>query len=273
MASTVHMTSDKPVYISSEVSLFLKYSLFALNVLFWSVGLFMVIIGIYAQRQKTFDSIEKTLPWFLDPVNILIFIGIVIFLLAFLGWFGALRENIIILRIFEYTIDIILIAEVAICIYIAIDRRRVKEAIGGVLKKMIPKYRDDEDLQSLIDWVQQNMKCCGARNEEDWDQNIYFNCSTKFSPEKCGVPFSCCINYKKEFNRQCGYNVRSKEHLDTKASKIYLRGCVDGITNLFTDNLLLFIFLAIAVILLQLITTQLAHFLVNGIVRQKMKWE
>lgn len=36
--------------------------------------------------------------------------------------------------------------------------------------------------------------CCGAQGPDDWDFNIYFNCSSESkSREKCGVPFSCCI--------------------------------------------------------------------------------
>lgn len=36
-------------------------------------------------------------------------------------------------------------------------------------------------------------ECCGAFGPEDWNLNIYFNCTdTNLSREKCGVPFSCC---------------------------------------------------------------------------------
>lgn len=34
-------------------------------------------------------------------------------------------------------------------------------------------------------------KCCGGKNTNDWDQNIYFNCTSPGN-EACGVPFSCC---------------------------------------------------------------------------------
>lgn len=36
--------------------------------------------------------------------------------------------------------------------------------------------------------------CCGARGPNDWNLNIYFNC-TDLNPsrERCGVPFSCCV--------------------------------------------------------------------------------
>lgn len=40
-------------------------------------------------------------------------------------------------------------------------------------------------------WLQ--WECCGAFGADDWNLNIYFNCTDgNPSREKCGVPFSCC---------------------------------------------------------------------------------
>lgn len=62
------------------------------------------------------------------------------------------------------------------------------------------------------------MQCCGgATGPNDWDNNIYFNCSSlillnglQYRPtEACGVPYSCCIqsdNFVR--NSQCGYGIR-----------------------------------------------------------------
>lgn len=37
--------------------------------------------------------------------------------------------------------------------------------------------------------------CCGAKDPNDWNLNVYFNCSdSNLSRERCGVPFSCCIS-------------------------------------------------------------------------------
>lgn len=41
---------------------------------------------------------------------------------------------------------------------------------------------------STLQW-----ECCGAFGADDWNLNIYFNCTdSNPSREKCGVPFSCC---------------------------------------------------------------------------------
>lgn len=261
----------------SEVSLIIKYTLFALNVLFWLFGLVMVLIGVYAKSEKAYGGIGSALPWFMDPANLFIIVGAIIFTLAFLGCIGSLRENIALLKSFEYTIDILLLLEIALAIYVFVDKKKVKNNVEGVLKKTIPKYRDDVDFQSIIDWTQENMKCCGISDDTDWDLNIYFNCTRRKypNPERCGVPFSCCKNYKTELNRQCGYKMREKENEDIKDSKIYTRGCVDAALSylLNEESLVLLVCVAGAVVLLQLVTTGLAHHLVDGIRRQKSRWD
>ena len=55
----------------------------------------------------------------------------------------------------------------------------------------IEHYRDDADLQNLIDSIQQNFRCCGGYSYHDWNANKHFNCSV-VTVESCGVPFSCC---------------------------------------------------------------------------------
>ena len=61
------------------------------------------------------------------------------------------------------------------------------------------------------------LQCCGIEGPHDWDQNVYFNCSSASvgSREACGVPFSCCKPKVDELikNVQCGYDVRRQDYV------------------------------------------------------------
>ena len=254
-----------------------KYILFFLNILFWLLGLVMVLAGAYARAMKSYQQIGSALPWFMDPANIFILIGIVIFTLAFIGCIGSLRENTVLLKIFEIVIDVLLLAEIALALYVYFDRTRVQKNVEKLFHKTIPKYRDDEDFQSIMDWTQQTMKCCGVRDYNDWEENIYFNCTatSEKNPERCGVPFSCCKNFEKDMNRQCGHKMRDPSTDAVRNNVIYTGGCVNAFFEYFLseDNLVLLSVIAGAVVVLQLVTTGLAHNLCDGIRKQKGKWD
>ena len=58
----------------------------------------MIGVGVFAKTEKSYGGIGKSLPWFMDPANLFIIIGAIVFTLAFLGCIGSLRENIALLR-------------------------------------------------------------------------------------------------------------------------------------------------------------------------------
>ena len=144
-----------PQKSKSEVNLLVKYILFSLNILFWLFGVVMILVGIYAKREKSLGELASTLPWFMDPANLFIVCGCIVFVFAFLGCVGSLRENITVLRGFEYIVITTLVLEIVVAIYCYADRARVQKNLGDVLKVTIPKYRDDADLQVslLIDAI------------------------------------------------------------------------------------------------------------------------
>jgi len=66
----------------------------------------MVLVGVYAKTQKSLGEIGNTLPWYMDPANIFIIIGSIVFILAFLGCIGSLRENICLLKTVSLNISV-----------------------------------------------------------------------------------------------------------------------------------------------------------------------
>lgn len=99
---------------------------------------------------------------------------------------------------------------------------QIKEQATDGLRAFITHYREDPDQQNLIDWIQEDwLQCCGIEGPKDWDNNNYFNCSSRAvgSREACGVPFSCCKRQPNEIirNKQCGYDVRKEGYVSVFA--------------------------------------------------------
>eukprot|EP00112_Aurelia_sp_Birch-Aquarium-sp1_P006284 Seg1696.3 transcript_id=Seg1696.3/GoldUCD/mRNA.D3Y31 product=Tetraspanin-33 protein_id=Seg1696.3/GoldUCD/D3Y31 len=259
---------------SSAVSPCIKYTLFFLNTLFWLVGLALLFVGIYARTLKDLGTVFKsTIDWYFDPTIYIIFFGALTFIIAFLGCIGALRENICMLKSFEYIIYFLLLLEIggAVGLYFAKDL--AKKKVKTALLETVPKYRDDLDLQSIIDFFQEKVKCCGINGYNDWEKNEYFKCGSP-GAEGCGVPYSCCKNFATNLNTQCGYKVRDKSQSDAeRRSKIYVTGCVDATINLALskNNMYTILGIGAGIVLLQLITTGLAHNLIVGVRTQLQK--
>ncbi|XP_016105702.1 tetraspanin-5 [Sinocyclocheilus grahami] len=156
------------------------------------------------------------------------------FVLGFAGCIGALRENAFLLKFFSVFLGIIFFLELTAGVLAFVFKDWIKDQLKFFINNNIRAYRDDIDLQNLIDFTQDYWECCGAFGPEDWNLNIYFNCTdTNLSREKCGVPFSCCTKDPAEdvINTQCGYDIRAKDDNEQKMF-IHTKGCVPH-SNMF----------------------------------------
>lgn len=128
----------------------------------------------------------------------LVFLGVIVFSMSFAGCLGALRENLCLLKLYSLMLLILFIGEIVLSTVAFVFPNSLSHYLKDTLAKdPLMKYRDDANLQNLIDVIQRELKCCGISDAgyKDWSQNIYFNCSiSNPSPEKCAVPYSCCRN-------------------------------------------------------------------------------
>ncbi|XP_071953754.1 tetraspanin-5-like [Antedon mediterranea] len=256
---------------SSEVSLFVKYLLFFANVLFWLLGIALIGAGAWAWYERgVFDNLNQLTSVTIDPVLLLIAPGGVIFVLAFAGCIGALRENISLLRFYSVILGVIFFSEVAVGVLAYVYRDKLETQVSDTIDNIIRNYRDNVDLQDLIDFLQSYFQCCGGRTYKDWDKNLYFNCSLTKSPDACGVPFSCCRNQGMVVNTQCGYGVRN-EGMDANRI-VYTEGCVDVIRQWIVDNFIKIVAAIAVVLLVEIFGVCFSQSLVNDIQHQKAKW-
>jgi len=263
-----------------------KYILFATCSFFWMVSLLMIGGSIWAWNEKgLLDGLGFLNFTNFDPIIIIFTLGVVIFLITFFGATGSLRENVVLLRIFYILLGFVIIAEVVIGVLAFLYKEKFIEYFERFMKTAISKYREDPDLQAVIDLVQSYLKCCGAFDITDWDSNIYFLCNStvqlngvSYQPaEQCGVPFSCCRTTQSSFevvNRQCGYGARSPT-LPTKTRNelIYIDGCLILFKNWIVSNMTVLAIGGAFLFSCQITPCKMSHDLVKCIEESKLFWK
>ncbi|XP_053912772.1 tetraspanin-33 isoform X5 [Cuculus canorus] len=264
----------------SFVSPAVKYVLFFFNTLFWAISMVMMAVGVYARLLKHAEAAMACLA--VDPAVLLIVVGILTFLITFCGCVGSLRENICLLQVLaagvlgfvfsdkvrmargQYGSQPVPLSDVlSIVPVVPKARGKVSEIINGA----IVHYRDDLDLQNLIDFGQKEFSCCGGVSYKDWSQNMYFNCTAANpSRERCSVPFSCCLQDPDEavVNTMCGQGMQARSYLEASAF-IYTNGCIDTLVNWVHSNLFLLGGVALGLAVPQLVGILLAQILVSQI--------
>ncbi|XP_024905163.1 tetraspanin-14 isoform X1 [Pteropus alecto] len=262
LAGLLHLGSTGCAGTSSEKSV--KF-----HSKYWLAGVAFLGAGLWAWSEKGVlsDLTKVTRLHGIDPVVLVLIVGVVMFTLGFAGCVGALRENICLLKFFCGAIVLIFFLELAVAVLAFLFQDWVRDRFREFFESNIRSYRDDIDLQNLIDSLQKANQCCGAYGPEDWDLNVYFNCSgASYSREKCGVPFSCCVPdpAQKVVNTQCGYDVRTQ--LKSKWDEfIFTKGCIQALEGWLPRNIYIVAGVFIAISLLQIFGIFLARTLISDI--------
>ncbi|VDK82712.1 unnamed protein product [Litomosoides sigmodontis] len=172
---------DDNFAIQSNVNRWLKYGIFSLSYLFllFSIGLFA--LGIWAQMAKSgvlvdlkkFDS--KNVVLFLEPTALITVIAIIIVIISFCGAIGSLRDNCFYLMVYECMLGCLIITYLMLIVTTIFNGFVLLRVIEITIEDIIILYRDEPDLQLLVDWIQINFKCCGVHSPHDWNNNIYFS--------------------------------------------------------------------------------------------------
>ncbi|XP_038599733.1 tetraspanin-15 [Tachyglossus aculeatus] len=211
----------------------LKFTLITYSTLFWLIGGLVLSVGIYAEveRQK-YKTLESA---FLAPAIILILLGIVMFIVSFIGVLASLRDNLSLLRGFMFILVICLIIELIGGVVALIFRTQTIDFLNDNIRRGIKNYYDDLDFKNIMDFFQEQFKCCGGEDYKDWGKNQYHDCTSP-GPLACGVPYTCCIRNKTDvINTMCGYQTIDQERLSVR-DVIYIRGCTNAVLIWFTDN-------------------------------------
>jgi len=168
-----------------------KYLLLFFNFLFVIAGILLVTGGALSHvgYDKYMDlAREADLDSYKAPPILMMVIGSIIFVIAFLGCCGAMRENNCMMMTYALILGILLIAEITIAVLAHVYKDDFRKELGKGLKKSMMEYGyNDTPLNEGWDSMQQNLKCCGVDSYLDWAE-------TTWNPNPLNrVPTSCCI--------------------------------------------------------------------------------
>lgn len=211
-----------------------KYFMFFFNVLFWISGVGLVVLGCLGELlYGDYKNITQT--GFTSASFILIGVGSVTGLLGFAGCYGAIRENYFMLKCFSYLLVLLLIAEIALGLWLYFAHFNLHKFLQDFLSNILSKYEDDKDIRELINRIQREHECCGSKSYKDWyhsdwnaqrqNKSVYYWVNN--------VPQSCCLSNTTHLE-SCGNN------LDT-ASKpaekfVHTEGCLQ-LKGIFSKHL------------------------------------
>ncbi|XP_055286538.1 tetraspanin-17 isoform X2 [Moschus berezovskii] len=134
-----------------------KYFLFGFNIVFWVLGALFLAIGLWAWSEKGVLSNISALTDLggLDPVWLFVVVGGVMSVLGFAGCIGALRENTFLLKFFSVFLGLIFFLELATGILAFVFKDWIRDQLNLFINNNVKAYRDDIDLQNLIDFAQE----------------------------------------------------------------------------------------------------------------------
>ncbi|RXM35781.1 Tetraspanin-14 [Acipenser ruthenus] len=214
-------------YKNAEVSCCYKYLMFSYNIVFWLVGAAFLGIGFWAWSEKGVlsDLSQVTRQNGFDPVWVVLVVGTVTFVLGFAGCVGALRENICMLKFFCGVIGVIFFLELTAGVLAFVFQDTLREWISDFFLTNVKGYRDDIDLQNLIDSLQRT-------------QTVV--------------------------NTQCGYDIRARPEREWN-TVIHVKGCIPALEGWLPRNLYIVAGVFIIISLLQMLGIFLARTLIGDI--------
>jgi CD63 antigen len=157
----------------------IKFVLFVFNLLCALCGIALLAIGIiYLIDLKEFDKIVEELS--AEGITaVTIALGAIIFLIAFLGCCGAIRESYCMILTYSVVIGLLLIAKIVIAVIVLVKRDEVQLEVEKVFDKLWNQRETDTTTKDFIFKIQESLECCGYNDFNDYSPlNIY--------------PDSCC---------------------------------------------------------------------------------
>ena len=159
----------------------MKYLLFSFNLIFVIAAIALIAVGAYVQIKLT-DYYDFFGNDYTGPGIVLIVVGALIFLIAFFGCMGAVKENYCMTMTFAFILGIIFIMMIAGGIAAYVLRNEAEDEVKRILTDAEQNYDSASGVRKAWDKLQTEFSCCGVVSASEWTA---YNLTTVY-------PTSCC---------------------------------------------------------------------------------
>lgn len=222
-----------------------KYLLFCFNLLFAFSGITILTVGVIFHIAYSHYS-NFVYPSFQIAPLVLIGVGVVIFIVAFFGCCGAVKENQCMIITFSILLVAIFILEVSAGVFGYIRRNEVGTMLEDKLNTTIYEYYKNEEIRKTWDIAQHEGECCGIRGPKDW--HLVMKNDT--------LPHTCCPNTADDGS--C--TITTPNH--------YTASCFDKLRDMFSNYATVIGGIAIGISVFQLVGVLFACVLARSIRRE-----
>ncbi|KAF5307910.1 hypothetical protein FQR65_LT06477 [Abscondita terminalis] len=142
-------------------------------------------------------------PSFESAPILLIIVGVIVFIVAFFGCCGAVKENHCMIITFSAFLIIIFCLEMAAGIAGYVRRNDIEDMLDTHLNNTMHEYYNKADAKRSWDIMQHELKCCGMNGPSDWAEIIHNNSL----PHTCCPPdvteSPCTTQYPDKYEKSC----------------------------------------------------------------------
>ncbi|KAM7300903.1 tetraspanin-6 [Ixodes scapularis] len=170
---------------------FMKLLLMTFNVIFGVMGMVLLILGVW-MNASLYHFLRLSADYNQHMPLVFIVTGIVVVVVSILACIGTAKGQSAILYIFGGVLILVFLAELTAGIVGYVYIRQVKEGIGRGMNSSMVHYGAGGMSDETVDFVQNNLGCCGLMSAEDWLATGYYKGSQHFPKSCCSAPNVAC---------------------------------------------------------------------------------
>jgi len=224
-----------------------KYLVFVFNLIFALAGLILLVVGVL--YKLNFNNISNTVEngaIGVAPTSMVV-IGAVVFIIAFFGCCGAVKESTCMLTTYAVILIVIFVLQIAVGVYAFLqvqdNNNDFQSEIRRDLQRTFERYNNDKAAKDSFNLMQHTLQCCGVQSPSDWN-----------SPN---LPSSCC----KENKSPC--NIADSGSFD--------EGCAKKLYTTLRDNMRTIGYIAIGLCATELIAAIFSLCLTSSIKNERRR--